>query len=164
MTNNRQPTHNLNYITTNACSISTFYNMPISNTNAPTLGNMAKGKYLPKDEVVLQHPIIVFLFLVLGFIVMDPFDLSPVGGHDFRPVKNDIASYDQVMENWPKDNHSRLALGDQVFVDEVFGPESLEFDIYGRGPYAGLADGRIVRWMGQDGGGWETFAFVSKNW
>uniref|UniRef100_A0A175YLC6 Strictosidine synthase conserved region domain-containing protein n=1 Tax=Daucus carota subsp. sativus TaxID=79200 RepID=A0A175YLC6_DAUCS len=117
---------------------------------------MVKGKYLPKDEVLLQHPILVFVFLVLGFIVMDPFELSPVGGHDFRPVKNDIASYEEVMGNWPKDNHSRLARGDKVFVDEVFGPESLEFDIHGRGPYAGLADGRIVRWMGQDGGGWET--------
>ncbi|KAL1805302.1 hypothetical protein ACET3Z_028370 [Daucus carota] len=125
---------------------------------------MVKGKYLPKDEVLLQHPILVFVFLVLGFIVMDPFELSPVGGHDFRPVKNDIASYEEVMGNWPKDNHSRLARGDKVFVDEVFGPESLEFDIHGRGPYAGLADGRIVRWMGQDGGGWETFAFVSRNW
>lgn len=138
--------------------------MPISTRDAHTLRNMVKGKYLPKDEVVFQHPILVFLFLILGFVVMDPFDLSPVGGHDFRPVKNDIASYNQVMKNWPKDNQSRLARGDQLFVDEVFGPESLEFDIYGCGPYAGLADGRIVRWMGQDGGGWETFAFVSRNW
>ncbi|KAG6741334.1 hypothetical protein POTOM_054567 [Populus tomentosa] len=53
--------------------------------------------------------------------------------------------------------------GNLEFVDEDFGPESLEFDSLGRGPYAGLADGRVVRWMGQDVG-WETFALVTTNW
>jgi len=33
----------------------------------------------------------------------------------------------------------------------------------GRGPYTGLADGRIVRWMGASVG-WETFALVTTNW
>lgn len=94
---------------------------------------------------------------------MDPLQLSPVGGHDFRPVKNDIASYQKVMESWPRDNRSRLGLGNLEFKDEIFGPESLEFDIWGRGPYAGLADGRIVRWIGEDAG-WETFALVTSNW
>ncbi|KAJ7947485.1 Strictosidine synthase [Quillaja saponaria] len=32
-----------------------------------------------------------------------------------------------------------------------------------RGPYTGLADGRVVRWMGEDVG-WETFALVTTNW
>ncbi|KAJ6377763.1 hypothetical protein OIU78_028060 [Salix suchowensis] len=64
---------------------------------------------------------------------------------------------------WPRDNKSRLGSGNLEFVDEVFGPESLEFDSLGRGPYAGLADGRVVRWMGEDVG-WETFALVSTNW
>ncbi|CBI36701.3 unnamed protein product, partial [Vitis vinifera] len=67
------------------------------------------------------------------------------------------------MEDWPRDNRSRLGQGKLEFVDEVFGPESLEFDIFGRGPYTGLADGRIVRWMG-DSVGWETFALVTPNW
>ncbi|KAK9287638.1 hypothetical protein L1049_016075 [Liquidambar formosana] len=94
---------------------------------------------------------------------MDPFHMGPLGGHDFRPIKNDIAPYKQVMENWPRDNQSRLGLGKVEFMDEVFGPESLEFDVLGRGPYTGLADGRIVRWMGNDVG-WETFALVTTNW
>ncbi|KAJ9558668.1 hypothetical protein OSB04_013282 [Centaurea solstitialis] len=94
---------------------------------------------------------------------MDPFEMSPVGGHDFRPVKNDIAPYNQVMESWPEDNLSRLGLGNLEFVDQVFGPESLEFDPLGHGPYTGLADGRIVKWLGE-GRGWETFALVSKKW
>ncbi|KAL7176852.1 hypothetical protein ACSBR2_030233 [Camellia fascicularis] len=116
-----------------------------------------------KDEFLLQHPYLLVLALALGFIIMDPFQMSPVGGHEFRPVKNDIAPYKQVMENWPKDNMSRLSLGNLEFVDEIFGPESLEFDIWGHGPYTGLADGRVVRWTGQDGG-WQTFAIATKNW
>lgn len=116
-----------------------------------------------KDEVLLQHPYLIVLAVILSFIIMDPLQLSPVGGHDFRPVKNDIASYQKVMESWPRDNRSRLGLGNLEFEDEIFGPESLEFDIWGRGPYAGLADGRIVRWIGEDAG-WETFALVTSNW
>ncbi|KAL6548799.1 Protein STRICTOSIDINE SYNTHASE-LIKE 13 [Orobanche gracilis] len=116
-----------------------------------------------RDGILLQHKYLLLFVLALSFIVMDPFELSPVGGHDFRPVKNDIASYDQVMGNWPWDNRSRLGLGSLEFEDEIFGPESLEFDVWGRGPYAGLADGRIVRWMREDAG-WETFALVSPNW
>ncbi|KAL5543183.1 hypothetical protein UlMin_010893 [Ulmus minor] len=95
---------------------------------------------------------------------MDPFKMGPIGGREFRPVEqNNIAPYKQVMENWPRDNQSRLGLGKLEFRDEVFGPESLEFDHLGRGPYSGLADGRIVRWMGKDEG-WETFALVTTNW
>ncbi|GMY32565.1 protein STRICTOSIDINE SYNTHASE-LIKE 13-like [Fagus crenata] len=116
-----------------------------------------------KDEALLQHPVLLVLVLALGFVIMDPFHMGPVGGHDFRPVKHDIAPYKQVMENWPRDNQSRLGLGELVFEDEVFGPESLEFDNLGRGPYTGLADGRVVRWMGENVG-WETFALVTRNW
>lgn len=113
--------------------------------------------------ILLQHPYLFLFVLVFSFIVMDPFELSPVGGIDFRPVKNDIAPYKQVMESWPWDNQSRLGLGNLEFKDQIFGPESLEFDASGHGPYAGLADGRIVRWMGEHVG-WETFALVSSNW
>lgn len=115
------------------------------------------------DEALVQHPFILLLALGLGFVIMDPFHMGPVGGHDFKPVKHDVAPYKRVMENWPRDNMSRLGLGKLEFVNQVFGPESLEFDVLGRGPYTGLADGRIVRWMG-DKIGWETFALVTANW
>ncbi|GMH08672.1 hypothetical protein Nepgr_010512 [Nepenthes gracilis] len=110
-----------------------------------------------------QHPVLLAVGLALGFILMDPFEMGPVGGHRFKPVKHVIAPYKQVMENWPRDNESRLGLGKLEFVDEVFGPESLEFDNLGRGPYTGLADGRIVRWTGHTAG-WETFAIVTPSW
>ncbi|PON63958.1 Strictosidine synthase [Parasponia andersonii] len=116
-----------------------------------------------KEDTFLQHPILILLVLVLGLVIMDPFQMGPIGGREFRPVKHSIAPYKQVMKNWPSDNQSRLGLGKLEFEGEVFGPESLEFDHLGRGPYTGLADGRIVRWMGKDVG-WETFALVTPNW
>nr|XP_004290318.2 PREDICTED: protein STRICTOSIDINE SYNTHASE-LIKE 13 [Fragaria vesca subsp. vesca] len=129
-----------------------------------SLFNMEKRKLKEKDEaLLLQHPVVLFLILVLGFVIMDPLQIGPLGGHEFKPVKHSIAPYNKVMERWPKDNLSRLGLGKLEFEDEVFGPESLEFDALGRGPYTGLADGRVVRWMGPDVG-WETFALVTANW
>ncbi|KAL5983109.1 Protein STRICTOSIDINE SYNTHASE-LIKE 13 [Asimina triloba] len=116
-----------------------------------------------KDEGLLQYPFLFLLVLVVGLIFTDPFHLGPLGGHSYRPVKHDIAPYKVVMNQWPRDNQSRLRTGKLEFVGEVYGPESLEFDLEGRGPYTGLADGRVVRWLGNDVG-WETFALVSPTW
>jgi hypothetical protein len=44
---------------------------------------------------------------------------------------------------------------------EVQGPESVAFDPRGRGPYTGVADGRVVVW---DGARWATFATTSPRW
>ncbi|KAL6976199.1 Protein STRICTOSIDINE SYNTHASE-LIKE 13 [Sarracenia purpurea var. burkii] len=126
---------------------------------------MEKIRQVLRDELLLQHPCLLLLALGLGFVIMDPFEMGPVGGHEFRPVRHPIAPYKKVMESWRRDNRSRLGKGNLEFVGEVFGPESLEFDPRGRGPYAGLADGRIVRWEGEgDNGGWKTFAVVTTNW
>ncbi|KAL9240657.1 hypothetical protein vseg_014850 [Gypsophila vaccaria] len=123
-----------------------------------------KKKIVRKDEYLVQHPFIIVLVVALGFILMDPFNVGPLGGHEFKPVAHPIAPFKEVMDNWPRDNLSRLGQYAKLeFVDQVFGPESLEFDPLGRGPYTGLADGRVVRWMG-DELGWETFATVSPNW
>ncbi|XP_050365406.1 protein STRICTOSIDINE SYNTHASE-LIKE 13 [Argentina anserina] len=129
-----------------------------------SLLNMEKRKLKGKDEaILLQHPVVLFLVLVLGLVIVDPLQVGPLGGHEFKPVKHSIAPYNQVMERWPRDNLSRLGLGKLEFEDEVFGPESIEFDASGIGPYTGLADGRVVRWMGPNVG-WETFALVTTNW
>ncbi|GAB4859208.1 Protein STRICTOSIDINE SYNTHASE-LIKE 13 [Ancistrocladus abbreviatus] len=122
-----------------------------------------KLPFKDQEALIQQHPFLLVLAIALGFILMDPFEMGPVGGHHFRPVEHSIAPYKQVLDNWPRDNRSRLGLGKLEFVDEVFGPESLEFDNLGHGPYTGLADGRIVRWMGSNVG-WETFAIVTPNW
>ncbi|KAL8153602.1 hypothetical protein V2J09_011362 [Rumex salicifolius] len=124
---------------------------------------MKKRKNQLRDDILSQHNFFLVLVVALGFIIMDPFKMGPVGGHEFKPVRHEIAPYKEVMESWPRDNRSRLSHAKLEFVDEVFGPESLEFDRLGRGPYTGLADGRIVRWMGEDKG-WETFALVTATW
>ncbi|KAL1191541.1 Protein STRICTOSIDINE SYNTHASE-LIKE 8 [Cardamine amara subsp. amara] len=42
----------------------------------------------------------------------------------------------------------------------VDGPESLEFDLQGEGPYVGVIDGRILKWRGEQLG-WVDFAHTS---
>ncbi|CAN0858015.1 Protein STRICTOSIDINE SYNTHASE-LIKE 13 [Linum grandiflorum] len=115
--------------------------------------------------ILVQHPIgVAVMSFAVGFVVMDPLKMGPIGEHEFRPVKHEIGGYEEVMRSWPRDNGSRLGKeGKLEFVDQVYGPESLEFDANGIGPYTGLADGRIVRWMG-DHLGWQTFALVTNTW
>uniref|UniRef100_A0A1D1YL81 Adipocyte plasma membrane-associated protein n=1 Tax=Anthurium amnicola TaxID=1678845 RepID=A0A1D1YL81_9ARAE len=115
------------------------------------------------SDAGLQHPLLFFSVLAMGVVFLDPFHLGPMGGHDYRPVRHDIAPYARVMARWPRDPRSRLRSAQREFAGQVFGPESLEFDLDGRGPYAGLADGRVVRWTGA-ATGWETFAVVTANW
>ncbi|KAF3572664.1 hypothetical protein F2Q69_00062009 [Brassica cretica] len=42
----------------------------------------------------------------------------------------------------------------------VDGPESIEWDPQGEGPYAAVVDGRILKWRGHDLG-WVEFAYTS---
>lgn len=42
----------------------------------------------------------------------------------------------------------------------VDGPESLDWDPRGEGPYVGVTDGRILKWSGEDLG-WVQFAYSS---
>ncbi|CAN8287012.1 unnamed protein product [Cochlearia groenlandica] len=42
----------------------------------------------------------------------------------------------------------------------VNGPESLDWDPQGEGPYVGVTDGRILKWSGWDIG-WVEFAYTS---
>lgn len=57
-------------------------------------------------------------------------------------------------------SRDRLHAAKIVVVPAAHGPESLAFDSKGRGPYAGVADGRILRWDG-DGRGWSEFAVTT---
>ena len=49
-----------------------------------------------------------------------------------------------------------------VQVNGAFGPESLAFDPNGEGPYTGVADGRILKWRGDDLG-WTDFAVTTSH-
>lgn len=46
------------------------------------------------------------------------------------------------------------------FLNQVQGPESVAFDPKGRGPYTGVADGRVRFWNGE---AWVDFAYTSPN-
>jgi hypothetical protein len=59
------------------------------------------------------------------------------------------------------DERERLRGAEVRFRGEVQGPESVAFDPQGRGPYTGVADGRVVFW---DGERWVPFATASPRW
>ncbi|PKI53154.1 hypothetical protein CRG98_026459, partial [Punica granatum] len=48
----------------------------------------------------------------------------------------------------------------QILLPNVTGPESIAFDCRGRGPYVGVSDGRILKWLGARRG-WSEFAVTS---
>ncbi|KAG6771197.1 hypothetical protein POTOM_022544 [Populus tomentosa] len=50
----------------------------------------------------------------------------------------------------------------EVPIAGAFGPESFAFDSLGKGPYASLSDGRIIKWQGNRKG-WTDFAVASPN-
>ncbi|MCO5597553.1 hypothetical protein L7F22_051631 [Adiantum nelumboides] len=68
-----------------------------------------------------------------------------------------------LPSSFPADKEDRLLHGAerQAGVDFA-GPESLAFDPQGRGPYTGVADGRILRWDGPSLG-WTDFSTTSPN-
>ncbi|CAJ2671610.1 unnamed protein product [Trifolium pratense] len=49
-----------------------------------------------------------------------------------------------------------------INVTGAVGPESLVFDSHGEGPYTGVADGRILKWEGEERG-WIQFAVTSSD-
>lgn len=56
----------------------------------------------------------------------------------------------------------RLHTAQILHVTGAVGPESLVFDRDGGGPYTGVADGRILKWEGEEKG-WTEFAVTSSN-
>ncbi|CAI5534590.1 unnamed protein product [Closterium sp. Naga37s-1] len=94
---------------------------------------------------------------IFAFLLADPLRLSPVAHLPFDPVVIDIAP---PPPRSVRDPLNRLADAEIMFEGEAFGPESLAWDLDGRGPYAGVGDGRVVR-RTADGRAWETFAWAS---
>ncbi|CAL9117007.1 protein STRICTOSIDINE SYNTHASE-LIKE 3 [Musa acuminata AAA Group] len=59
-----------------------------------------------------------------------------------------------------RDPEDRLRGAEVRFLNQVQGPESIAFDPRGRGPYTGVADGRVLFWNGES---WVDFAYTSPN-
>ncbi|KAL7097770.1 hypothetical protein ACP275_10G163500 [Erythranthe tilingii] len=55
-------------------------------------------------------------------------------------------------------SHDLLHRAERIHLPGAVGPESLVFDPSGGGPYTGVADGRILKWDGQN---WVEFAVTS---
>ncbi|MCO5600852.1 hypothetical protein L7F22_054969 [Adiantum nelumboides] len=98
--------------------------------------------------------------LFLGF---DPMKMSITSRYpDF------VANYGRLAPWEPSsavssDKLNRLQEARILKTPEFGGPESLAFDGQGKGPYTGVADGRIMLWNGPDVG-WTYFAHTSPNW
>ncbi|KAE9616791.1 hypothetical protein Lal_00034830 [Lupinus albus] len=101
---------------------------------------------------------IIFLFFAL-YCGLDPFQHSPIANFpDFEAKKVHMPPSSQLPTE--QDKHNLLQNSEIKFLNQVQGPESLVFDPLGRGPYTGVADGRILFWNGNS---WLHFASTSPN-
>ncbi|KAL4178470.1 hypothetical protein AMTRI_Chr13g82470 [Amborella trichopoda] len=101
--------------------------------------------------------------VVVGvYVGMDPFNHSLIAGFE-----NEMEVKEVKVGEWGKrvrarDHANRLVKAE--LLHGVVGPESLAFDVEGRGPYTGLADGRIVRLHPPPFTSFSDFAVTSPHW
>ncbi|KAL6205193.1 hypothetical protein ACLB2K_022455 [Fragaria x ananassa] len=100
------------------------------------------------------------LFLLLAlYCGLDPFKHSAISDFpDFVSHEIDLPSLSSVPKE--RDTQNLLQKSEIKFLNQVQGPESVAFDPQGRGPYAGVADGRVLFWNGQ---AWTDFAYTSSH-
>lgn len=105
---------------------------------------------------------VLIVAVVAWYLVTDPLELSPLAGvKDFKPQYVAPPSHDPFFNiSWDKEN--KLQAAEIQGEGELFGPESVVFDVQGKGPYTGISDGRVVRYEGPELG-WTTFAITSRN-
>ncbi|KAK1309811.1 hypothetical protein QJS10_CPA08g00003 [Acorus calamus] len=77
---------------------------------------------------------------------------------DFEAHKVDLVPWSEVPV--VEDPEDLLQRSEIRWAGQIQGPESVVFDPLGRGPYTGLADGRVVFWNGEN---WTDFAYTSPN-
>ncbi|KAK9280419.1 hypothetical protein L1049_014108 [Liquidambar formosana] len=99
-------------------------------------------------------------FLLLAICCgIDPFHHSAISNFpDFEAYKVEMPPWSEVPAE--KDHQNLLQKSEIKFLNQIQGPESMAFDPLGRGPYTGVADGRILFWNGQS---WSDFAYTSSN-
>ncbi|KAK7263488.1 hypothetical protein RJT34_31079 [Clitoria ternatea] len=109
--------------------------------------------------MTLSQGLAVVFFLLALYCGLDPLKHSPIANFpDFEAKFIDMPSWSLVPTD--QDKHNLLQNSEVKFLNQVPGPESIAFDPLGRGPYTGLADGRIVFWNGH---AWLDFAYTSPN-
>ncbi len=103
---------------------------------------------------------VVLVAVMAWYLATDPFKISISSNFpEFKPQTMPTPPYDPVR-NFTRDNQNRLQQAEVKWKDEFVGPESIAFDLQGRGPYTGVSDGRVIRWDGPELG-WTTFATTS---
>ncbi|CAM6099096.1 unnamed protein product [Calypogeia fissa] len=103
----------------------------------------------------------VLVLLGAVYLATDPLNYSPIKGLEIHIQEVTVPS-SEVLDAIPRDKENKLRSSEIKFGGQIFGPESVTFDAQGRGPYAGVGDGRIMRWDG-DEQGWVEFAVVIPN-
>ncbi|KAH9568399.1 hypothetical protein CY35_03G074800 [Sphagnum magellanicum] len=103
---------------------------------------------------------VVLVAVMAWYVATDPFKISISSNFpEFKPQTIPMPPYDPAR-NFTRDNQNRLQQAEVKWKDEFVGPESIAFDLQGRGPYTGVSDGRVIRWDGPELG-WTTFATTS---
>ncbi|KAK9170248.1 hypothetical protein Syun_002388 [Stephania yunnanensis] len=103
----------------------------------------------------------ISMIILAVYCAWDPFEHSVVSEYrkEFETYKVELPAWSEVRT--VRDGENRLVRGsERRFVGEVQGPESIAFDGVGRGPYTGVADGRVVFWNGH---AWTDFAYTSSD-
>lgn len=100
------------------------------------------------------------LFLLLAlYCGIDPLKHSSIANFpEFEAHLVEMPPWSEVPA--AKDDRNLLQKAEIKFLNQVQGPESVAFDPLGRGPYTGVADGRILFWNGE---AWSDFAYTSPN-
>ncbi|KAL6340552.1 hypothetical protein AAG906_010460 [Vitis piasezkii] len=101
---------------------------------------------------------VLFLLLAL-YCGIDPLKHSSIANFpEFEAHLVEMPPWSEVPA--AKDDRNLLQKAEIKFLNQVQGPESVAFDPLGRGPYTGVADGRILFWNGE---AWSDFAYTSPN-
>lgn len=100
------------------------------------------------------------LFLLLAlYCGIDPLNHSSIANFpEFEAHLVQMPPWSEVPA--AKDDRNLLQKAEIKFLNQVQGPESVAFEPLGRGPYTGVADGRILFWNGE---AWSDFAYTSPN-
>lgn len=101
----------------------------------------------------------LFFLLLALYCAIDPLRHSPIADFpDFEAYAVDMPAWSLVPTQ--RDTQNLLQNSEIKFLNQVQGPESVAFDPMGRGPYTGVADGRVLFWNGHF---WTDFAYTSPN-
>lgn len=101
----------------------------------------------------------VMIVLAAVYCGTDPLRHSSMADFpEFEAYAVELPAWSKIPK--VRDEQDLLQRAEVRFFGQIQGPESIAFDPHGRGPYTGVADGRILFW---DGNSWSDFAFTSPN-